>query len=180
MTMKNTIFTFLLVSLIFTNCTAQCDLLKVEIKDSSVLKALKEYVTLARNSNYITQNKGIILLSISKDIDGVERFGVYVTKDNHYKEFQHLYLNYTIIDDVIFLIKNDISQKIIKPSILISDCIEKIVGDKVDIFPKREEYIKTLPSGKQVTQIRDRKMNTFLSGAYLFESNGNYHFKQSL
>lgn len=179
--MKKTLIFSSFFFLLLINCHAQCDIMKVEIKDSVVLKALKEYVVTAQNAQFITPNKGIVLLYIDNHNTGLEyRYGISITNNNFYIESKHPYVNYTIIGGVIFLIEYEGSRKIIEPSIACQKCINKLVGDKVTPFPKRVELLKTLPSGQVVIQRSERVLNLEMSGAYFFDGKGNYQFKQAL
>ena len=183
----------LLVSILFLflsiSSNAQCELMKVEIKDTTVMKALKEYIGLGYKYSKLPGDKGIVLLQISQGLQNTEndrretgtQLCLSITWDNHYKEFQIPYTNYTIIDDEIVLIQYEGQRGIIKPSKECSKCIDKIVGNKVKQFPAKEEYWTTLPlSNKRVKMIKERKSDTYMDGCYYIDLKGNYIFRQGI
>lgn len=179
--MKKTLIFSSLFFLLLINCHAQCDIMKVEIKDSVALKALTEYIVAAQNAKFLTPEKGIVLLNISKENSGIEyNYRICITNDNHYIEYRHPYVNYTVIEGVIFLIEYAGSRNKIDPSATAQECINKIVGNKVKPFPRRVELLTTLPSGQKVTQRAERILDIKKDGSYYFDGKGNYQFKEGL
>ncbi|MDR6560879.1 MULTISPECIES: hypothetical protein [unclassified Arcicella] len=183
----------LLLSILFLslsiNSKAQCELMKVEIKDTTIMKALKEYIGLGYKYSKLPGDKGIVLLHISRRWEKIENdryetktnLRVCITWDNHYKEYQTPYTNYTIIDDEIVLIEYEGQGGIITPSVDCSKCIDKIVGNKVKQFPPIEEYWTTLPiSNKRVKKIKERNTEIYMGGFYSIDSKGNYIFRQGI
>ncbi|MEA5256290.1 hypothetical protein VB264_00740 [Arcicella aquatica] len=187
--MKSLLLLSILFLFLSINSKAQCELMKVEIKDTTVKKALKEYIGLGYKYSKLPGDKGIVLLQISRGLQSTGNDGhetgtqlcVSITWDNHYKEFQTPYTNYTIIDDEIVLIEYEGQEGIIKPSKECSKCIDKIVGNKVKQFPAKEEYWTTLPlSNKRVKMIKERKSDTYMGGCYYIDLKGNYIFRQGI
>ena len=167
------------------NSKAQCELMKVEIKDTTVKKALKEYIGLGYKYNKLPGDKGIVLLHISRGMkymgnDIYEKrttLSVCITWDNHYKEYKTPYTNYTIIDDEIVLIEYEGQGGIITSSEECSKCIDKIVGNKLKQFPPIEEYWTTIPySNIRAKKRKDRKAEIYMGGSYWIDSKGNYTF----
>lgn len=187
--MKKLLLLFIF-SLLFSNSSkAQCELMKVEIRDTTVKKVLKEYIGLGYKYSKLPGDKGVVLLQISQGLqntgnDGYEtgtQLCLSITWDNHYKEFQIPFTNYTIIDDEIVLIQYEGQRGIITPSEDCLKCIDKIVGNKVKQFPAKEEYWTTLPfSNKRVKKTKERKTDTHMGGCYYIDLKGNYVFKYGI
>ncbi len=187
--MKKLLLLFILSLQFSISSKAQCELMKVEIKDTTVKKVLKEYIALGYKHEKLTDEKGIVLVQFRRLVDdlgtgslqSIIRIEVEITKDNFYVEFKRPYTNYTVVDGVIVLIEYEGQRGIIIPSEDCSKCIDKIVGNKVNQFPPIEEYLTTLPiSNKRVKMRKDRKTDTHLSGSYSIQQNGKYMFHPSI
>lgn len=178
--MKKTTLIAILSILLCVKSYGQCEIMKVEIKDSTVLLALRGYVAKGFMDGKLTKEKGIGLLSFNQLENGACRLGVVIISEDIYKMRNRLYLNYTVIDGAIFLIEHTSFNGKLSASEVTWNCIDKIVGNKLKPYPKTVKRERILPNGDKVIPMDVPKYDYQMDGAFYFDGKGNFQFKHAL
>lgn len=114
--MKNQIFYLFIV--LFTMCKisiyAQCDIPQLTIRDSSVLKSVRGYIShIAQrdpniSENLINKKTQIVMMSETKqgDTDGIDKrvLSVAICDNNYFKSYKMAIMGYFHLDNILFIV----------------------------------------------------------------------------